>query len=200
MVDGAERGHVAKICAEPSCTVHFVDRRAPDPAQQAKEREQRRKELEKHKLETTVRHRTLAEVLKKVSSPLERADLVLVANAMLDRTEPLRRETLARRHKMVDGTNSEVTYPQVQKGLARLLRQLDESGLSKLIVEIALLGNVESAGPEEADALTAAARRHRVDVAKVRRPSQPSLPPNKRSRSEAEQPVKKATAKSSKAA
>jgi len=168
VVDGTERGHVAKICAEPSCTVHFADRRTPDPAQQAKEREQRRKELEKHKLETTVRHRTLAEVLKKVSSPLERADLVLVANAMLDRTEPLRRETLARRHKMVDGTASEVTYPQVQKGLARLLRQLDESGLSKLIVEIALLGNVESAAQDETDALTAAARRHRVDVAKVR--------------------------------
>ncbi len=168
VVDGAERGHIAKICAEPSCTVHFADRRAPDPAQQAKEREQRRKELEKQKLETTVRHRTLAEVLKKVSAPMERADLVLVASAMLEKTEPLRRETLARRHKMVDGTASEVTYPQVQKGLARLLRQLDESGLSKLIVEIALLGNVESAAQDETDALTAAARRHRVDVAKVR--------------------------------
>jgi ParB family chromosome partitioning protein len=168
VVDGTERGHIVKICAEPSCTIHFADRRAPDPAQLAKEREQRRKELEKQKLETTVRHRTLAEVLKKVSSPLERADLVLVANAMLDRTEPLRRETLARRHKLVDGTASEVTYPQVQKGLVRLLRQLDENGLSKLIVEIALLGNVESAGPDETDALTAAAMRHRVDVAKVR--------------------------------
>ncbi len=52
---------------------------------------------------------------------MERADLVLVANAMLDKTEPLRRETLARRHKMVDGTASEVTYPQVQKGLAPAL-------------------------------------------------------------------------------
>ncbi|MGA7525183.1 MAG: hypothetical protein WBW84_22230, partial [Acidobacteriaceae bacterium] len=168
VVDGTERGHIAKICAEPSCTVHFADRSAPDPAQLAKEREQRRKELEKQKLETTVRHRTLAEVLKKVSSPLERADLVMVANAMLDRTEPLRRETLARRHKMVDGTVSEVTYPQVQKGLARLLRQLDESGLSKLIVEIVLLGNVESVTQDETDALTAAAKRHRVDAAKVR--------------------------------
>ena len=168
VVDGVERGHIAKICAEPSCTVHFADRRAPDPAQLAKEREQRRKEFEKQKLETTVRHRTLAEVLKKVSVPLERADLVLIANAMLERTEPLRRETLARRHKMVDGTASEVTYPQVQKGLARLLRQLDESGLSKLIVEIVLLGYVESAAQDETDALTAAAKRHRVDVAKVR--------------------------------
>ena len=168
VADGAERGRVAKICAEPSCAVHFADRRAPDPAQQAKEREQRRKELEKQKLEITVRHRALAEVLRKVSAPLDRADLVLIANAMLEKTEPLRREALARRHKMVDGTASEVTYPQVQKGLQRLLRQLDESGLSKLIVEIVLLGSVESALPDEADVLTTTAKRHRVDVAKVR--------------------------------
>jgi hypothetical protein len=56
----------------------------------------------------------------------------------------MRHEMLARRHKMVDGASSEVTYPQVQKALQRLLRQLDESGLSKLIVEMVLLGSVES--------------------------------------------------------
>ncbi len=168
VVDGVERGRTTKVCGEPTCAVHFPDRRTPDPAQLAKEREQRRKELEKRKLETTIHHRTLAEVLRKVSAPLDRADLVLIANAMLDKTEALRRETLARRHKMVDGSTSEVTYPQVQKGLAQLLRQSDESGLSKLIVEIALLGGVESVSQEGTDVLTTTARRHRVDVAKVR--------------------------------
>jgi ParB family chromosome partitioning protein len=171
VVDGAERGRTAKVCAEPSCAVHFADRtnKTPNPEQQAKEREQRRRELEKHRLEITIRHRALAEVLKKVSSPMERGDLVLVASALLEKTEPMRRETLARRHKMVDGSTSEVTYPQVQKGLTRLLRQLDESGLSKLIVEIVLLGSVDSVSQEEADALFATARRHRVDTAKVRK-------------------------------
>jgi ParB family chromosome partitioning protein len=108
-------------------------------------------------------------VLRKVGSPLERADLVFIADAMLEKTEPLRRETLARRHKMVDGAPSEVTYPQVQKGLARLLRQLDESGLVKFIVEIALLGSVESTSQEDTDPLIMAARRHRVDVLKLRK-------------------------------
>ncbi|MDE3163373.1 MAG: ParB/RepB/Spo0J family partition protein [Acidobacteriota bacterium] len=170
VVDGAERGQTVRVCAEPSCAVHFADRagKAPNPAQLAKEREQRRRELENRKLEITVRHRILAEVLNKVGAPLDRADLVLVANAMLEKTEPLRREALARRHKMVDGSASEVTYPQVQKGLQRLLRQVDESGLSKLIVEIVLLGSVESASSDETDVLTGTAKRHRVDVAKVR--------------------------------
>jgi ParB family chromosome partitioning protein len=169
VVDGAERGHTAKVCAEPSCTVHFPQRSdKPTPEQLAKEREQHRRELEKSKLEITMRHRTLAEVLKKVSAPLDRGDLVLTANTLLERTEPLRREALARRHKMVEGSSTEVTYPEVQKGLARLLRQLDESGLSKLIVEIVLLGSVDSPSPEGADELLNSARQHRVDTAKIR--------------------------------
>jgi ParB family transcriptional regulator, chromosome partitioning protein len=170
VVEGLERGHTAKVCTEPSCAVHFPGRnnKATNEAQLAREREQRRKELEKRKLESTVRHRILAEVLRKVGAPLDRADLALIANAVLEKTEPLRRETLARRHKMVDGSSSEVTYPQVQKGLQRLLRQLDESGLSKLIIEMVLLGSVESASQDETDALIVTAKRHRVDVAKVR--------------------------------
>jgi len=170
VVDGSEKGHTVKVCADTNCPVHFADRasKTPDPAQLAREREQRRRELEKRKFEITVRHRTLAEVLKKVGSPLDRADLVFITEALLDKVEPLRREALARRHKMVDGTASEVTYPQVQRGLQRLLRQLDESGLSKLMVEIVLLGCTESSTHDETDALIASAKRHRVDVDKVR--------------------------------
>jgi ParB family chromosome partitioning protein len=104
-----------------------------------------------------------------LGAPLDGADLVLIANAMLEKTEPLRREALTPRHKMVDGSANEVTFPQVQKGLQRLLRQSDESGLSKLIVEMVLLGSVESASRDETDALTATAKRHCVDVAKVRK-------------------------------
>jgi ParB family transcriptional regulator, chromosome partitioning protein len=203
VVDGTERGHTVKVCAEPSCAVHFADRinRTPDPAQLAKEREQRRKELEKRKLETTVRHRILAEVLRKVGAPLDRADLMLIANAMLEKTEPLRRESLARRHKMVDGSASEVTYPQVQKGLQRLLRQLDESGLSKLIVEIVLLGSVESASQDETDVLMPTARRHRVDVAKVKTTVEAEFAAKQaKAAAKQKQPVKKSTAKVSKAA
>lgn len=171
VVEGLERGHTTKVCAEPSCTVHFPGRsnKATNEAQLAREREQRRKELEKQKLETTVRYRALAAVLRKVSAPLDRADLALIANAMLEKMEPLRREAIARRHKLVDGSTREVTFPQMQKELARLLRQLDESGLSNLLVEMALLGSVESSSQENTDALTTAARRHRVDVAKLRK-------------------------------
>ena len=166
-----------------------------------REREQRRRELEKRKLEITVRHRILAEVLRKVGSPMERGDLAFIAEAMLERTEPLRREALARRHKMVDGTGSEVTFPQVQKGLQRLLRQLDEGGLSKLIVEIVLLGSVEAAPQGDADTLVAAAKRHRVDVVKMRTAVEAEFAAKlKKAQAKQKQPVKKAAVKAQAAA
>jgi ParB family transcriptional regulator, chromosome partitioning protein len=200
-----------QLCLKPSLYGRFsLDHLWPllgdhrGPAQLAREREQRRRELEKRKLEITVRHRILAEVLKKVGAPLDRADLVLIASAMLEKTEPLRREALARRHKMVDGSTSEVTFPQVQRGLQRLLRRLDESGLSKLIVEIVLLGSVEETPQGDADTLIAAAKRHRVDVAKVRTTVEAEFAA-KLKKAEAKQkqpikPAKKAAAKAQAAA
>jgi len=113
----------------------------------------------------------------------------------------LRREALARRHKMVDGSASEVTYPEVQKGLARLLRQLDESSLSKLIVEIVLLVSVESVSQEETDILAATAKRHRVDVAKVRTSVEAEFAARQaKAAARQNQPAKKSATRASKAA
>ncbi len=169
VVDGTERGRTAKVCADATCPVHFADRRAPNPQQIAKEREQRRKELERQKLDATVRHRTLAEVLKRISAPLDRADLALIASALLNRLEPLRKEQLARRHKLVEGTAGEVTHPQVQQAIARMLRQSDDGALSKILIESVLLESGDRTPTNDPDVLIATAKRYRVDVDKVRK-------------------------------
>lgn len=169
VVDGSERGHIMKVCADLTCPVHFAERHAPNPEQIAKERENRRKELEHKKLETTIRHRMLAEVLKRVGAPLGRADLALVASALLNKLEPLSRELLARRHKLIEGSSSEVTHPQVQQAIAKLLKQPEEAALSKLLVEVALLDSADFAATNESDVLIATAKRHRIDVGKLQK-------------------------------
>ena len=169
VVDGSERGRVVKVCADPTCPVHFADRRTPTPEQTAKERAERRKELERQKLETTVRHRILAEVLKRIGSPLGCADLGFLATVLVNKLEPMRRERLARRHKLVEGTASEVTYPQVQQAIAKLLKQSDEAELCRLLVEIALLETVDHAPKSEPDMLMETAKRHRLDADKLRK-------------------------------
>jgi ParB family chromosome partitioning protein len=169
VVDGGERGQSVKVCADPACPVHFADRHTPNPEQMAKEREQRRKELEKQKLEATVRHRMLAEILKRIAAPLGRIDLALVASGLLSKVEPMRKEVLARRHKLIEKTSDKVTYPQVQQAMSKLLRQADEAALSKLLIEVTLLEVVDQTSQGDADVLTAMAKRLRVDVVKVRK-------------------------------
>jgi hypothetical protein len=54
----------------------------------------------------------------------------------------------------------------VQKGLIRLVRQLDEGGLSKLLVEMALFPAVNAHSAEDAEPLMLAAKYHKVDMVK----------------------------------
>ena len=197
VVEGSERGQIAKVCADPTCPVHFADRQTANPEQMAKEREQRRKELERQKLEATVRHRTLAEVLKRIGAPLDRADLALVASGLLNKLEPMRKEVLARRHKLIEKTNDKVAHPQVQQAIVKLVRQADEATLSKLLIEATLLEIVDQTSQGDADVLTATAKRLRVDIAKVRKAVVDEFAA-KRAKQESKQnsTAKKSTAKS----
>lgn len=166
VTEGAERGHTVKVCADPACTIHFADRRGPDPKEIEKQKEQRRKELLKRKLEATVRHRTLAEILKKVDAPLDRADLAIAVQILLDRSDPIRRETLARRYRIAPSQLG--ASDKVRKELTCLIRKMDESALSRLLIEWVLLPDVENVSELDPEYLSLAAKHHRVDVGKVR--------------------------------
>lgn len=167
VAEGTERGQIVKVCTELNCAVHFADRREPDPEEVAKQREARRKELIQGKLEATVRHRIFAEVLKKIGAPLDRTDLVLILHVLLTRTNPVRMETLARRYKLLPSQSS--TPGKTQAELLRLLRRLDETALSKLLMEWVLLDDVEGVSRGEPEYLHQAAKQHRLDVAELRK-------------------------------
>jgi ParB family transcriptional regulator, chromosome partitioning protein len=168
VAEGSERGHTVKVCAEPNCAVHFADRREPDAREVAKQRESRRRELLKRNLEATIRHRIFAEVLKKVTAPLERTDLVLVLQVLLDKLNPVRKETLARRHKLGSAPGQPSTSSKVHAELVRWLQRSDETALAKLLLETVLLDQVEQLSTDEPEYLIRAAKQHRVDTVKVR--------------------------------
>jgi ParB family transcriptional regulator, chromosome partitioning protein len=168
VAEGVERGQTAKVCAEPSCAVHFADRRESDAREVAKQRESRRRELLKKNLESMIRHRIFVEVLKKVGSPLERTDLVLVLQALLDKLNPVRKETVARRHKLGAAPGQLSTPSKVHAELVRFLQRSDETALAKLLLETVLLDHVEQVSTDEPEYLIRAAKQHRVDTVKVR--------------------------------
>jgi len=168
VVEGSERGRTVKVCSDPNCAVHFADKQGPSPEQIAKEREKRRKELERSKAEAMFRHRVLAEIIKRVGTPLGRGDLDLVAAALVNRAEPMKRELLARRHKLLEGSSRDITHQQTQQAIAKLLKQADEAAICKLLVEVVLLDNVDTIGHGQTDVLLSVAKRHRVDTEAVR--------------------------------
>jgi ParB family transcriptional regulator, chromosome partitioning protein len=167
VAEGAERGRTVRICSEPTCKIHFGQRQEPDEKAIERQKEARRKELLKRRLDATVRHRVFAEILKKVSTPLERPDLALVLQTMLEHSNPVRKETLARRHKLPPSQLT--TSDKVHKELLALLRRQDESGLSKLLVEWVLIDDVESSSEEDPEAFTRAAKQYKIDVSSVRK-------------------------------
>ncbi len=128
-------------------------------------------------------------MLKRIAAPLDRADLVLVATTLLNRLEPMRRELLARRHKLIEANSQQATYQQVQQAIAKMLKQTDEVGLSKLLIEVVLLEVADQSANGESDLLTTTAKRHRVDVEKVRKSVEQEFLA-KRSKQEAKQKEK----------
>jgi ParB family chromosome partitioning protein len=66
----------------------------------ARERAEERKRIEKEKLAITTRHRILATILKRVSAPLNKADLLTVAHCLIDHLPHGQVPILAKRHKV----------------------------------------------------------------------------------------------------
>jgi ParB family transcriptional regulator, chromosome partitioning protein len=164
VMDGGNRGQVVKVCADPDCRVHHGDR--PSPQQLQRDRAQERKRIEKEKIAITARHRILAAILERVSVPLKKADLLTIAQHVLASVAHNRLPLLAKRHKLEIDKSS--TSPV--ELLAKLVSRYDESGLSRLLLEISLLESAYRSGEDsESDTLLSTAKRYRLDVEKVQK-------------------------------
>jgi ParB family chromosome partitioning protein len=164
VVDGGSRGQILTICAEPSCTVHHTQ------AQQAREaaekaRAEQRKQNEKRKLELTTRNHVLAAVLAKVSAPLSKPDLILIATALLERLIPEYAHSLAIRHKLVASEDQSRSTNDTRL-IKEHLKTLDETGLSRFLIETSLIDSATNLYVED-ELLDAAAKRYRVNVEKM---------------------------------
>jgi ParB family chromosome partitioning protein len=162
VTEGGNRGHVVKVCADPSCRVHHA--KQPSALETARTRAEERKRMEKEKLAITVRHRVLAEVLKRVGSPLKRGDLVTIAQYAI-RSLPFNQEArMAKRHKL----DTENGATSGKPGLLKLAVAQDEGQLSKLLLEISLLDSAYQLPSKDADdPLLGVAKRYRLDVERI---------------------------------
>jgi ParB family transcriptional regulator, chromosome partitioning protein len=164
VMDGGSRGQILTICAEPSCTVHHTQAQQSREAAE-KARAEQRKQNEKRKLELTTRNRVLAAVLAKVSAPLSKPDLILIATALLERLIPEYAHSLAIRHKLI-ASEDQGRSANDTRLLKEHLKTLDESSVSRFLIEISLIDSATNPYVEN-ELLDAAAKRYRVNVEKI---------------------------------
>lgn len=117
VVDGGRRGQTVKICADMSCCVHHPNQ--PSPEQIERERTEERKRIERDKLVITVRHRILAAILERVSLPFKKADLLVVAEALIDYLPHNQALLLAKRHRIEPNSESDSVQEQLMKQASR---------------------------------------------------------------------------------
>src|SRR5579864_1845449 len=98
VMDGGKRGQVVKVCADPACRIHHPN--TPSPQQVERERAEERKRIEKERLAITTRHRILATILQRVSTPLKKADLLAIAHYLIGHLSYSQVPALAKRHKV----------------------------------------------------------------------------------------------------
>lgn len=164
VTDGGKRGHLVKVCPDPACRVHRPD--APSHEQVERERAAERKRIQKEKLAITTRHRILATVLQRVSAPLKKADLQVIAEYLVAHLSYNQVPALAKRHKLEVKKDSD----SAQELLAKQVGTYDEAALCKLLLEISLLDSAyQRFTPNSDDVLMSAAKRYRVDAEKLQK-------------------------------
>jgi ParB family transcriptional regulator, chromosome partitioning protein len=168
-MDGGRRGQTVKVCADFHCKTHHAERQHLAPETVERQRAAERKRIQQQKLQITTRHRVLAAILAKTASPLTKNDLQIVAMFALEKLEYNRATLIAKRHGLLKDSKSDNAFQESRTALVKLVKDSDETALSRLLVECALLDSAYHEPSSGDDRLLAAARKHRIDVDAVAR-------------------------------
>jgi ParB family chromosome partitioning protein len=161
VTEGAEKGEVRKICANPDCPVHHPKKQQTqaDAAFKAEQDKRRREEA----LAQATGLRVLGAIVEAVPVRLMKRDLLFVVerfSAILDE----RRLTIILRQHSLGKPNRATDAPA--KLLSAFLRKADESTLGRLLVELAVLQAAASPN-ESGKALRDASEFYKVDVGAI---------------------------------
>lgn len=164
--DGMDKGRLVKVCAAPTCRIHFGDRQEQE-RQRIQWKAERKAANQKAKQTLAFRHRLLADVLKRVNPQLGTDELRMVAQFVL---RSLSHELLcrvAKRHGFEK--QKDVHDWQLAEKARTLHEKTDAAGLAVLIFEAILIGAAGSATVSKDDPLAEAAGLYKVDTKALHR-------------------------------
>lgn len=161
-MDGGRQGQIVKVCGDPAYRIHHSQR--PSPQEVARQRAQERKRMEKEKPAITVRHRILAAMLQRVSPPLKKADLILVARHLVSSLQFAQVLQIAKRRKVDVETNNGAP----ERDLLKHVSLLDEIELSRFLIDLSLLDSAYRLPSKDSDdVLLSVARHYRIETEKI---------------------------------
>ena len=156
--EGAEKGELRKVCANPDCPVHHPrkqQRRVDnDAATKAAQEKQRREEA----IANTTGIRVLAAIADAVPVRLMKRDLLFVVERLAGLVDERRLEVVTRQH----GIKREKDSDSIAKLFAAYLRRTEESVLGSVLVELTIL--LTSARQQTTQVLNEAAALYKVDT------------------------------------
>jgi ParB/RepB/Spo0J family partition protein len=170
IVNGENKGLAVPVCVEGSCKVHRVGVGGLGSRPTKQQREAAKRVRAKHRGEKALRVRVLDAVLKGVPAVLGMEDLRLVAWSMFDRLfHQFQKKVMDR--KGWEAKKTRWGGRDYGATAADKIKAMGSREVAQLLVECALIGSLEVGGGLAASgqALFAVAKRHGVDVGKLRK-------------------------------
>jgi ParB family chromosome partitioning protein len=158
VADGIDKGELRKICTEPNCPVHQPAKRPQRIADGAKWKAEQERQRREAAIANTTGMRILAAITAAVPVRLMKRDLLFVVERLVSTLDENRLTVIARQH----GIKKAKEGDPIEKLFRAYLRRAEESALSGLLVEIAIL---QAATRQNAtQVLREAATVYKVDV------------------------------------
>jgi ParB family chromosome partitioning protein len=160
VADGADKGELRKICADPNCPVHHLKRQTS--RNDAKQREEQEKQRKQEAVSRATGLRTLEAIGNAVPVRLMRRELLFIGTAMVSKLDQPRLEIVAKLHHLGPSKDDE----PLPKTVLGYLRRISEGTLGRLIVEMTILLRVSS-GQDSNRVLAEAAKEYNVNVESI---------------------------------
>jgi ParB family transcriptional regulator, chromosome partitioning protein len=164
--DGIDKGRLVKVCADPTCKVHFGEHQQEEK-QRLKWKAEKTAANQKAKETLAFRHRLLADVLERVKPQFGTEELRMVAQFVL---RSLPHELVCRLAKRHGFQNPKYAHDwQMAEKARTLYKKADAAALAVLIFEAILIGPAGSANVNrDDDPLADAASLYKIDARELR--------------------------------
>jgi ParB family transcriptional regulator, chromosome partitioning protein len=167
--DGIEKGRLVKVCANAECKIHFGNRQKEEE-QQLRWKAERAVANRKAKQMVTLRHRILAEVLKRAKPPFGTDELRLVAQHLVGSLSHDLACRLAKRHGFE--TSKKGQEWELADKARSISKTVDGPALAALVWETVLIALASQVTEAKDDLSIHASRLYNVDVEALRSETQ----------------------------